>query len=77
MLDYDEWFEKHGFEIDDETSFDAYEDYISEYPLPFSFVIVIFSTLACCILLFLIVKKYSSVSNLLDASIFFPFYIIY
>lgn len=31
MLSYDEWFEKHGFEIEDENSFDAYEDYISDY----------------------------------------------
>ena len=31
MLDYDEWFEKHGFELDDENSFDAYEKYVSDY----------------------------------------------
>ena len=31
MLDYDEWFEKHGFELEDENSFQAYEDYVSEY----------------------------------------------
>ena len=31
MLNYDEWFEKHGFELDDENSFDAYEDYVKDY----------------------------------------------
>lgn len=31
MLSYDEWFEKHGFEIEDGNSFDAYENYVAEY----------------------------------------------
>ena len=31
MLDYDEWFEKHGFELEDENSFQAYEDYVQDY----------------------------------------------
>ena len=31
MLDYDEWFEKHGFELEDENSFEAYEDYVQDY----------------------------------------------
>ena len=31
MLSYDEWFEKHGFEIEDENSFDVYEDYVQDY----------------------------------------------
>ena len=31
MLSYDEWFEKHGFELEDENSFVAYEDYVQDY----------------------------------------------
>lgn len=31
MLSYDEWFEKHGFELEDENSFEAYEDYVQDY----------------------------------------------
>ena len=31
MLSYDEWFETYGFELEDENSFEAYEDYVSEY----------------------------------------------
>lgn len=31
MLSYDEWFEKYGFELEDEDSFEAYENYVSEY----------------------------------------------
>ena len=31
MLSYDEWFEKHGFELEDENSFEAYEDYVADY----------------------------------------------
>lgn len=31
MLSYDEWFEKFGFEIEDENSFDAYEKYVADY----------------------------------------------
>lgn len=31
MLSYDEWFEKHGFEIEDDNSFKAYEDYVQDY----------------------------------------------
>ena len=31
MLGYDEWFEKNGFELEDENSFKAYEDYVQDY----------------------------------------------
>ena len=31
MLSYDEWFEKNGFELEDENSFQAYEDYAQDY----------------------------------------------
>ena len=31
MLDYDEWFEKNGFELEDENSFQAYEDHVQDY----------------------------------------------